>query len=147
MTATFSTLDGQWMYDRMRDDSIDTIVSEMCIEIHGQGICGSEYTLRKLLEQVLRERGRNERARGKKADEVNAYNEEVDPKDEWCALVKKGGVKEMSLDTLLRNICPATELTKNRWEVHEAPHSLVADRDYYALNVLDMCQMGLGLFV
>ena len=137
----------EWKDDRMRDDTIETVVSEMCIEIHGQGICGSEYTLRKLLQQVLRERGRNERARGQTADQVNAYIEEVDPKDGWCSLGKKRGAKQMSLDTLLGQICPATELAKNRWEVHEAPFSLHEDHDYIPLSVIYMCELGLDLFV
>ena len=134
----------EWEYERLNDDSTFTVVGEMCIEIHGEGVVGSEYALRNVLQEVMRQRGRTKFSRGLKADELNGSYEDVDEDGEVC--VTRGGT-EMSLHDLLRNICPVTEIAHGVWEVHQEPCSMQGEYEHMSLNVLDMCKMGLGLFL
>tara|TARA_B100001094_G_C18153153_1_gene784880 strand:- start:1091 stop:1906 length:816 start_codon:yes stop_codon:yes gene_type:complete len=45
-----------WGYTRDSSD-LSTIVSDMCIEVRGHGICGSMTTLRQVLQEAVRMRG------------------------------------------------------------------------------------------
>jgi hypothetical protein len=136
----------EWSGERQLDDSIDTIIGDMCIEIHGQGIVGSEYSLRRMIQQMMRVHGSDNVDRGSFADKLNTIQEaDVDEYGNYSVGGK--GNDELPLNTLLSNICSASEITPGRWEVHEAPFSGQNGRDFCEMDVLTMCQMGLGLFV
>ena len=112
------------------DDSTQTLVGAMCIEVHGEGIAGSEHALRTMLQSVLRERGTCQHS-NKLADTLTSD------------YVKFGAdaQEKMSLHALLGEICPVTEVQKGRWEVHDSPSH------EYSMSVWEMCAMGLDLFV
>jgi hypothetical protein len=136
----------EWSGERQLDDSIDTIIGDMCIEIHGQGIVGSEYSLRRMIQQMMRVHGSDNVDRGSFADKLNTIQEaDVDEYGNYSVGGKDND--ELPLNTLLSNICSASEITPGRWEVHEAPFSGQNGRDFCEMDVLTMCQMGLGLFV
>jgi hypothetical protein len=132
-----------WSPRSLNDDSTDTIILEMCIEIHGRGIAGSERALRRMLQQALREHGNDDDAHDT-SDEVNTILEVRDQNGDACIVARPEGDK-MSLTTLLQNICPATQLRKGKWTVHRAPFSQVWNS--CDMNVLHMCAMGLNLFL
>lgn len=115
--------------DNQDDDSTQTWVGAMCIEVHGEGIAGSEHALRTMIQSVLRERGECQYA-DELADTLTPHYD------------KFGGLKEqMPLQELLECICPVSEVQKGRWKVHDSP----SHQDF--MSVWEMCAMGLDLFV
>ena len=125
-------------WNRTRDDDpVYTCVGAMCIEVHGEGIAGSEHALRKMMQSALRERGHSRFAQGELADRLTgAYDVQGATKQE-----------RMRLDDLLAQICAVTEVQKGRWEAHEAPCPCECDYDQHFMSVWEMCEMGLDLFV
>ena len=133
-----------WSVERLDDKSIDTIILDICIEIHGRGIAGSEYMLRRMIQDAMREHGNENAIRLRKADKIHTAQEEARLSGEFRFGME---AEQMSLTDLLFNICPATEITKGYWEVHDAPHSAQSGRESCPMTVLTMCGMGLRLFV
>ena len=123
-------------WNRTRDDDpVYTWVGAMCIEVHGEGIAGSEHALRKMMQSVLRKRGKSQFSKGELADRLTDRAE--------CAVADG----RMRLHDLLAQICPVTEVQKGRWEALEAPRSCEDHCGQNFMSVWEMCEMGLDLFV
>lgn len=130
------------------------IVTDMCIEVHGEGVCGSQDSLRRTLQEAVRARALEKR-------EVRCVRD-----DDWAPLLgndaENGFIpgkqrletalcvtvpvdcgdgawtientfdanddpdKEISLSILLRNAELVTNVGKNKWWVHEKAHEGVS---------------------
>ena len=141
---------------RHNNDPTTTIVGEMCIEIHGEGVVGSEYALRNMLQEVMRQRCCGDACARRTAAELNTSRivwscswsgrESCDKKIRPASDATR---PEMSLHDLLEEICPATQIAQGVWAVHQMPCSMQGDGEYEhcVMNVIEMCRMGLDLFV
>lgn len=161
-----------WDYRRDTSD-ISTIVSDMCIEVCGHGICGSITTLRQVLQEAMRERGVEEvylSRQGKdwetkqvveglwkyevtEYDGANAGNWSVG--DRLCVPCPSGSghlnaPKEVPTEMVLENLEFVTQVRNDReWCLdNECPCSMENGHDYCgSMHPLYMCRLGSKLFV
>tara|TARA_Y100000768_G_scaffold377615_1_gene351051 strand:- start:6176 stop:6982 length:807 start_codon:yes stop_codon:yes gene_type:complete len=145
-----------------------TIISEMCIEVHGHGICGSVTTLRQVLQEVMRARGvdirdpvnHNKKNWNAKKVREGLWRYEVTEGDEegcWsvdprmCVPSPSGkhhrAPEEVPTEMVLENLVPVTEVRKGFWMLNEAPWTCESECTGGELDPLYMCQLGLKLFV
>tara|TARA_B100000767_G_scaffold225641_1_gene215035 strand:+ start:1014 stop:1835 length:822 start_codon:yes stop_codon:yes gene_type:complete len=144
-------------------DDEHTVITDMCIEVHRVGICGSETTLRQALQQAMRrwglksiiiEDGQQRPTTVKMADSLWPYNFEIDcdsPNSRsirkmWDASENKY-VHEMPLDNLLTKMDIATELRDgadgHKYKLVEGPHSEQNGFDYCdVLDLMTLCRLG-----
>lgn len=132
-----------------------TIITDMCIEVRGYGICGSESTLRQALQQALRDRGVPfEGTLGTTknlATRLWPYVMDADLNDDgdgdW-GLVSIGGFGEMPLEDVLQELCIVTEVRKGHWAMPDPPPSMQGQFDCWGFaNPLHLCQLGSQLFI
>lgn len=132
-----------------------TIITDMCIEVHGYGICGSETTLRQALQQAIRDRGVPfEAALGDTknlATRLWPWVVGADPSDDGDGdshLVSISGFDEVPLDDVLEELCIVTEVRKGHWAMPDPPPSLQGSHDGWGfVNPLHLCQLGSPLFI
>ncbi len=133
-----------------------TIITDMCIEVHGYGICGSETTLRQVLQQAIRDRGvcTGRYTHGWSTQVLRTqlwpFEVEADPDDPdggvWQLASAGGG--EVPLNDVLESLKFAVEVRKGIWAAVDPPPSLQADFDDWGrANPLHLCQLGSKLFV
>ena len=125
-----------------RDDTF-TSITDMCIELHGVGICGSETSLRIALQEELRRRGTSEILYGKNwAQALWPY--QIEPHSDGWSMGHTGEYgDEVGLDDLLSSMEIATEVRKGVWWRHEKPHSDQNGFDYCGeLNLLALVRLG-----
>tara|TARA_B100000963_G_scaffold205514_1_gene178928 strand:+ start:855 stop:1667 length:813 start_codon:yes stop_codon:yes gene_type:complete len=158
-------------WDAKHNDNSDvsTIVSDMCIEVHGHGICGSMTTLRQVLQDVVRARGVKGAASNRMGQEwtTEALQEglwkyEVTELGEdeggWsvgprlCVPSPSGkhlnSPDEVPTVMVLQEMEIVTFTRKGFFMDNECPSSMEEGRDYYGnMDPLYMCQMGAKLFV
>ena len=131
-------------------DNTFTSITDMCIEVHGVGICGSETSLRIALQEELRRRGKVKPGGGK-IDGREDYAQAVWPYE--IELHEDGGgwsmghlgdyTHDVELDELLGQMEIATEVRKGVWWRHEKPHSDQNGFDYCGeLDLLALCRLG-----
>ena len=125
-------------------DQTFTSITDMCIEIHGVGICGSETSLRIALQDELRRRGRQP-SPGVDAPPAKGlwpYKVEVEA-DYWSLTHVGKHVDDVELDRLLCHMEIATEVRKGVWWRHEKPHSGENGFDFCGeLDLLALCRLG-----
>ena len=140
-------------YGAEAPDNAFTSITDMCIEVHGVGICGSETSLRIALQEELRRRGKFKRADGK-IDGREDYAQAVWPykielhADGWSMGHAGKHTDDVELDDLLSQMEVATEVRKGVWWRHEKPHSGENGFDYCGeLDLLALCRLGSKLFL
>ena len=131
------------------------IVTDMCIEVHGGGVCGSVDSLRRTLQEVVRARGLEKREvrivrdsdwaprlwnsdasahmTGKQLATALCVTEPRHHHDGGWGLEStldsnKFPNAELSLQLLLRNAELVTNVGKNRWWVHEKADECISFR-------------------
>jgi hypothetical protein len=134
-------------------DNTFTSITDMCIEVHGVGICGSETSLRIALQEELRRRGLFKPADGKidgRGDYAQAlwpYKIEIHS-DGWSMGHTGKHTDDVELDDLLSQMEVATEVRKGVWWRHEKPHSGENGFDFCGeLDLLALCRLGSKLFL
>jgi len=133
-------------------DEEHTVITDMCIEVHRVGICGSETTLRQSLQEAMRTWGLPtiETMGGSPinlADALWPYKFEY--RDDgwslsqmWDASAKKS-IREVPLNHLLTRMEIATEVSKGKWWKQEGPHCSQNGFDYCGeLDLLALCRLG-----
>ena len=126
-------------------DSTFTSITDMCIEIHGVGICGSEVSLRIALRDELRRRGKKDPPQEVHAQPAKGlWPFKIQPHEDGWSLVRDGnGIHDVWLDHLLDIMEVATEVRPGVWWRHEKPHSGENGFDYCGeLSLLDLCRLG-----
>ena len=136
-----------------REDTF-TCVTDMCIEVHGVGICGSETSLRIALQEELRKRGMYKPGPDNKIDGREDYAQalwpyQIEPHEDGWSMGHTGKhTDDVELDELLGQMEIATEVRKGVWWRHEKPHSDQNGFDYCGeLDLLALCRLGSKLFV
>lgn len=158
-----------WEYTRDNSD-VSTIVSDMCIEVCGHGICGSMTTLRQVLQEAMRERGVEGywRRQGKdwttKKVVEGLWKYEVTEHDgeeagTWslsprlCVPSPSGkrfnAPDEVPTDMVLESLEFVTEVRDDGGCMHnECPYNMENEYDYCgSMDPLYMCRLGSKLFV
>ena len=135
-------------YGRPTREDTFTSITDMCIEVHGVGICGSETSLRIALQEELRRRGKYKPGDGKidgRDDYAGAlwpYDVVLD-EDGWALAHGNSYGEQVTLDELLGRMEIATEVRKGVWWRHEQPHSGENGFDYCGeLDLLALCRLG-----
>ena len=136
-----------WTDDNMCNDINDTIVSDMCIEVHGQGIAGSVWTLRRMIQEHMREHGCNDFVRNTKVNQICTAVEGNKVVEYFSASSSYTNSKLITVKEMLVNMSPVTKITTGEWKLHEAPYSGECGSDHCLMNVFSMCSAGLDLFV
>ena len=130
---------------RKEDDMVFTSITDMCIEVHGVGICGSETSLRIALQEEMRRRGTTKlsgKGRIDVADCLWPYHV-WHHEDGWSLGYGNQVGGELKLDDLLSMMEIATEVRKGVWQKHEPPHSSQNGFDYCGeLDLLRLCRLG-----
>ena len=132
-----------------RDDDTFTSITDMCIEVHGVGICGSETSLRIALQEELRRRG-TPKPEGFKVDMAQAlWPFRIDPEEDGWSIVHEGKhVDDLELDRLLSQMKIATEVRKGVWWRHEVPHSEQNGFEHCGwISLLGLCRLGSKLLL
>ncbi len=133
-------------------DEEHTVITDMCIEVHRVGICGSETTLRQALQEAMRTWGlpTTETLGGSPINLADAlWPYQFEYRDDgwslsqmWDASAKKT-VHEVPLDHLLTRMEIATEVRKGKWWKQEGPHCSQNGFDYCGeLDLLALCRLG-----
>ena len=125
-------------------ESTFTSITDMCIEVHGVGVCGSETSLRIALQEEVRRRGSSEAVHGKRdwAQALWPYKIEVHS-DGWSMGCTGKHNDAVELDDLLSLMEIATEVRKGVWKRHEKPHSGENGFDYCGeIDLLALCRLG-----
>ena len=147
-----------WDVNDTANSDMCTIITDMCIEVHGYGICGSETTLRQVLQQAVRDRairftdpptgwstGTDAMATALFPFTVaqNPYSDAGD--GSWS--VTKLSNEKVPLDYILEEMCIAVEIRKGVWNTPDPPPSLQGHFDGWGFaNPLYLCQLGSNLF-
>ena len=134
----------RWGPETADDDKAFTSITDMCIEVHGVGICGSETSLRIALQEEMRRRGKSMSSKGTRnvAQALWPYKVELHS-DGWSLAHKGKHVDDVELDSLLNWMEIATEVRQGVWWKHEKPHSGENGFDYCGeLSLLDLCRLG-----
>ena len=137
----------QWNCDQIDVNSNDIVVVEMCIEVHGKGIVGSVWTLRRMIQEHMRKHAWEDSVRGEKADKMLPYTLKDNMNNVFVYDCTIHIDNQTPLSDLLYNINPATEIRKGVWEAHRTPCPDNYGYKHRNMNVIEMCQMGLDLFV
>jgi hypothetical protein len=137
----------QWDCDHVDANSNDIVIVEMCIEIHGKGIFGSVWTLRRMIQEHMRKHASQAIWRGETADQMLTYNWKADKDGDFYYDLTMDVDKQTRVSDILYNICPVTEISKGVWEVNKTPCPDHYGYKHDYMNVIEMCQMGLDLFV
>ena len=137
----------QWESNRIDANSSDIVIVEMCIEIHGKGIFSSVWTLRRMIQEHMRKHASQARWRGETADQMLTYVQKVDKGGNFEYDLTMDVEKQTRVSDILYNINPVTEISKGVWEVNRTPCPDHYGYKHNYMNVIEMCQMGLGLFV
>lgn len=126
-----------------REDTF-TSITDMCIEVHGVGICGSETSLRIALQEEIRRRGTSEALYGKTDWAQALWPYKIEPHSDGWSMGHTGKhTDDVELDHLLSLMEIATEVRKGVWWRHEKPHSDQNGFDYCGeMDLLDLCQLG-----
>ena len=126
------------------DDDTFISITDMCIEVHGVGICGSETSLRIALQEEMRRRG-TPKPPGFKIDMAEAlwpFRVELHA-DGWSLVHENEWVNQVKLDRLLDRMEITTEVRKGVWQTHEPPHSDQNGFDHCGeLSLLGLCRLG-----
>ena len=126
-------------------DSTFTSIVDMCIEVHGVGICGSEVSLRIALQDELRRRGKKEPPQDVNAQPAQGlwpYKIKLHA-DGWSLARDGNNINDVQLDHLLDIMEIATEVRPGVWWRHEKPHSGENGFDFCGeLSLLDLCRLG-----
>tara|TARA_B100000787_G_scaffold168409_1_gene157107 strand:+ start:2728 stop:3528 length:801 start_codon:yes stop_codon:yes gene_type:complete len=137
-------------------DDEHTVITDMCIEVHRVGICGSETTFRQALQEAMRKWGLDNtgldntviaNGRLRLADSLWPYNVEYSAdlsmvSRMWDASENKY-IHEVPLDHLLTRMDIATEVRKGKWLTHDGPHSSQNGFDYCnGLDLMALCRLG-----
>lgn len=150
-------------------EGIATIVSDMCIEVHGHGICGSITALRQVLQEAVRTRGvegaswnRDEKkwTTQQVAEGLWAFEVEADVYEEggWSVISRLcmpsscgrylNPPEEMPTVMVLEGMEIVTEVRKGVVMESEMPMSMEEDFDFCDnANPLYLCRLGSKLFV
>lgn len=125
-------------------DSTFTSITDMCIEIHGVGICGSEVSLRIALQEELRRRGKDPPPMTSTSPARSLWPYKIElHADGWSLMRDGNGINDVKLDHLLGHMEVVTEVRKGVWWRHEKPHSGENGFDYCGeLSLLDLCRLG-----
>jgi hypothetical protein len=152
-----------WGHKCNNNEDVYTIVNEMCIEVHGHGICGSLTMLRQVLQEAMRARGVDWRHSeyynkthwtAKKVTE-GLWKYEVTEDDEeggWSLKERLCGKRrvapeEVPTDMLLDNLVLVTEIRPGCWFTNQAPCTWESGFDGDELSPLYLCRLGSKLFV
>ena len=123
------------------DDDTFTSITDMCIEVHGVGICGSETSLRIALQDEMRRRG-TPKPPGFKVNMADALWP-FRITDGWSLAHGNEWANQVKLDRLLDRMEIVTEVRKGVWWTHEPPHSDQNGFDYCGeLSLLALCRLG-----
>lgn len=126
------------------DEDTFTNITDMCIEVHGVGICGSETSLRIALQEEMRRRGTSEPPglKDHTADALWPFRIMLHS-DGWSLAHGNEWANQVKLDRLLDRMEIATEVRKGVWWTHEPPHSDQNGFDHCGeLSLLGLCQLG-----
>ena len=157
-----------WGHECNDKKDVYTIINEMCIEVHGHGICGSLTMLRQVLQEAMRARGvdfRHPLCYNKKlwnAQKVTegmwAYEVTEDGEEGYWSVRNRvcmpsscgkyfNAPDEVPIDMLLENLVLVTEMRPGCWFTNEAPFSSENGFDGEQLDLLYLCRLGSKLFV
>ena len=131
-----------------REDTF-TSITDMCIEVHGVGICGSETSLRIALQEELRRRGKDNKIDGREDYAQALWPYKIKHhSDGWSMGYTGKHTDEVELDDLLSQMEVATEVRKGVWWRNEKPHSDQEGFDYCGeLGLLALCRLGSKLLL
>ena len=148
-----SLLASNWSLFHLGDSGdIDVQVIDMLIDVHGHGLCGSEYALRRLLADVVLE-GKHtfehhqavEHLAQSLCDTHIRQEVEEDGTPSWGDVEENG--TQMPLWQLLQQITPVTNIGGELgWSMHRITHQNQHGRDMAYLDVLHLCANCPGLF-
>lgn len=149
-----------WAYQnlalsRVQFPKVRTVITDMCIEVHGRGICGSEAALRQVVLEELVARGGTDDKDCDDDDYYSGYHVIVQwsleeliagmyiydvetNEDGWSVTERKGGF-EVPIDVLLCGMEIVTEVQKGVWKVHGEPGHMLSGGD---MDVVRLCQHG-----
>ncbi len=151
-----------------RNENVSTIVNEMCIEVHGRGICGSLTMLRQVLQEEMRARGKDwehslyynkthwnakKVTEGLWKYEVTEDGEEGywEVNDRLCMPSPCGkyfkAPEEVPTDMLLENLVLVTEMRPGYRFFNDVPCTGESGFDGDVLHPLHLCRLGSKLFV
>lgn len=152
-----------WGHKCNDNEDVYTIISEMCIEVHGHGICGSLTMLRQVLQEEMRARGvewrhsvyYNKTPWTAKRVTEGLWKYEVTEDDEeggWSLKERLCGkrrvvLEEVPTDMLLENLVLVTEVRPGFWFTNETPCTMENGFDGGELDLLHLCRLGSKLFV
>lgn len=157
-----------WGHKSSNNEDVDTIINEMCIEVHGHGICGSLTMLRQVLQEAMRARGVDIRHPlyynqkhwdAEKVTEGLWKYEVTEDGEEGCWSVKnrlcvpsscgkrRDAPEEVPTEMVLENLVLVTEVRPGYWLVNEEPCTGENGFDGGELNPLYLCRLGSKLFV
>jgi len=126
------------------DEDTFTSITDMCIEVHGVGICGSETSLRIALQEEMRRRG-TPKPPGFKVNTADAlwpFRIRLNS-DSWSLAHGNEWANEVNLDRLLDRMEIATEVRPGVWWTHEPPHSDQNGFEHCGeLSLLGLCRLG-----
>ena len=134
--------------------SEQVLIRDLCVEVHGVGVCGSEFCLRQLAQELLRERGRRDADVDVVADAVLGADDGARPSEcsagtglgpAWRGATGDGAW--LPTEDLLSEMVLAPRVGSRRWMLHEAPESGAPGFDRFHMNVLHAARMGLGVVV
>jgi hypothetical protein len=138
-----------WKFVPADDDDTFTSITDMCIEVHGVGICGSETSLRITLQEEMRRRG-TPKPTGFKVNTADAlWPYKIEPEEDgWSIVHGNEWVNEVKLDRLLDRMEIVTEVRKGVWWMHEPPHSGQNGFEHCGeLSLLGLCRLGSKLLL
>ena len=126
-----------------------TCITDMCIEVHGVGICGSETSLRIALQEELRRRGKDNKIDGREDYAQALWPYQIEPHEDGWSMGHTGKhTDDVELDELLGQMEIATEVRKGVWWRNEKPHSDQEGFDYCGeLGLLALCRLGSKLLL
>jgi len=151
--AIDSLLASNWSLFHLEDPGDANVpVVDMPIDVHGYGLCGSEYTLRRLLADVVLGESHavlNHRAADHLAQRLcdTRITQEVeeDGTPSWGDVAEDGC--HMPLWQLLHHICPVTNIGGDlEWTMHRVTHQHQYGRDEAYLDLLHLCANFPSLF-
>jgi len=147
-----------WGDKDMANENMSTIITDMCIEVHGYGICGSETTLRQVLQQAMRDRAirftdpptgwstRTDKMAKALFPFTVSQNPDPDAEDGLWSVTGLSN-DQVPLNYILEEMCIAVEIRKGVWNTPDPPPSLQGGFDGWGFaNPLNLCQLGSNLF-
>jgi hypothetical protein len=150
--AIDSLVGTNWSFFRLSDEGdVDVQVVDMLIEVRGYGLCGSEYTLRRLLADVVlggshaveNHQAADHLAR-KLCDTRITQEVEEDGTPSWGDVEENGC--QMPFWQLLQQIGPVTNVGGElEWAMHRVTHQNNHGRDVAYLDALHLCANFPGL--